>query len=288
MIDAVVVWHTDRLHRSPRELEDFVTLIEVTGAKVVSVTGGDYDLDTSDGRFKARIMGSVAVKESEDKSRRLRRMHAEKITKGEPNGGGRPYGYQRDRMTPEPAEAAVVVEVVERIAAGQTLTAIAKDLNVRGVPTARGARWTIANVRRMALNPRYIGRRVHEGRDAGPAVYPGLVDEATWRRANALLRDPARPQRRTARRYLLGGALTICGNCGEPLRSKQLYGRNGDGAATYGCRSTDRGRLRRGVGEGRRRRAARRRLRRRDGRVRRRSPRRCGPVRAGTARRRPP
>src|SRR2546430_2502409 len=32
VIDAVVVWHPDRLHRLPRELEDFIDLIEQTGA----------------------------------------------------------------------------------------------------------------------------------------------------------------------------------------------------------------------------------------------------------------
>src|SRR5262245_50873889 len=48
VIDAVIVWDVDRLHRSPRELEDFVTLIEATGAVVASVSGGDYDLETAD------------------------------------------------------------------------------------------------------------------------------------------------------------------------------------------------------------------------------------------------
>jgi DNA invertase Pin-like site-specific DNA recombinase len=254
VLDGVMVWHTDRLHRSNLELEHFVTLIELTGAKVVSVTGGDYDLETSDGRFKARIMGSVAVKESEDKSRRLRRMHADKIKNGEPNGGGRPYGYLRvglkkdpddagrdtRREIPHPDEAPIVVEVIDRLAAGQTLTAIADDLNARGVPTARGARWTLANIRRMAVNPRYIGRRTHQGQDAGKATYPGLVDEATWRRANALLNADDRPKRRTARRYLLGGALVFCGKCHQPLRSKQMHAPSGN-VPVYACRPRKQG-----------------------------------------------
>jgi hypothetical protein len=43
----VVTWHPDRLHRAPRELEDFVDLVEATGATVATVTAGDTDL--SDG-----------------------------------------------------------------------------------------------------------------------------------------------------------------------------------------------------------------------------------------------
>ena len=68
---------------------------EATDAEVVSVCGGDYDLGTSDGRFKARIMGNVARKESEDKARRLRRKHVQLAEQGKPNGGRRPLGYRR-------------------------------------------------------------------------------------------------------------------------------------------------------------------------------------------------
>ncbi len=59
-IDAIVTWHNDRLHRSPRELEAFIDLVERTGVRLAVVTGGDYDLTTPDGRLSARIVGAVA------------------------------------------------------------------------------------------------------------------------------------------------------------------------------------------------------------------------------------
>jgi site-specific DNA recombinase len=249
VVDAVVVWDVDRLHRSPRELEDFVSLIESTGAIVASVSGGDYDLETADGRFKARIMGAVARKESEDKSRRIRRKHEEIVADGRPNGAA-PYGYRRvgsrsdpaaggadtRRLVAEPSEREVVREVVERIARGEALSRIAADLDARGVPAPDSARWVASTVRRFALNPAYIGRRSHHGRDVGAAKWEPIVDEATWRRANALLTDPARRQRRAARRYLLSGGLVVCGACGGPLRSKQT-----GTTAVYACRPRERG-----------------------------------------------
>ena len=57
-LDCVVCWHPDRLHRSPRELEDFIDLVEKTGAAVATVTSGDYDLATGDGRFVAPLIES--------------------------------------------------------------------------------------------------------------------------------------------------------------------------------------------------------------------------------------
>jgi DNA invertase Pin-like site-specific DNA recombinase len=234
VIDAVIAWHEDRLLRSNAELEDLVVLVEATGAQIITVCAGDVDLETPEGRFKARIQAAVARKESEDKSRRLRRMMQDKVEKGEPNGGGRPYGYRADRVTPEPAEAAIVVEVVARVAAGETLTRVAEDLNRRGVPTARGARWNLPNIRRMCVNPRYIGRRTHHGTDVGEALWPALVDETTWRRAQHLLTSEDRPKRRSARKYLLSGGLLVCGACGTPLRSKPSHTRTGP-VATYAC-----------------------------------------------------
>src|SRR5450830_1455177 len=45
-IGAVVAWHPDRLHRSPRELEGFIDLVERHGTAVQTVTAGAYDLTT--------------------------------------------------------------------------------------------------------------------------------------------------------------------------------------------------------------------------------------------------
>ena len=92
-LDAVVTWHNDRLHRSPRELEALIDLVERSGIRVAVVTGGDYVLTTPEGRFTARIVGAVARKESEDRSRRVRRKHLELAEQGsasEPSRMGRP------------------------------------------------------------------------------------------------------------------------------------------------------------------------------------------------------
>ncbi len=61
-IDAVVTWHNDRLHHSPKELEAFIDLVERSRVRLAVVTGGDYDLTTptagcrhgSSGRWPAR------------------------------------------------------------------------------------------------------------------------------------------------------------------------------------------------------------------------------------------
>src|SRR5947209_1189182 len=73
VVDAVVVWHLDRLHRQPKELEEFFEVCDRAGVRALASVTGDVDLATDDGRFMARILGAVARKESDDKSRRIRR-----------------------------------------------------------------------------------------------------------------------------------------------------------------------------------------------------------------------
>ena len=236
-IDAIAVYNPDRLSRDDlRGLEDLIDLLNGYEVAVETVRSGEFDLSTVNGRGQARMAGVWARMESERMSERLQDKHAELVSKGKPNGGRRPFGYKNDRVTPEPVEAVIVVEIMGRVAAGETLTRIADDLNERGVPTTSAAPWSISTVRRVALNGRYAGRRIHKGVEVGPAAWPALVGESVWRTAVAVLTDPSRGQRRSSRRYLLTGGLLVCGACGKPLFSKPHHDQHGGFVPTYACR----------------------------------------------------
>jgi DNA invertase Pin-like site-specific DNA recombinase len=244
----------DRLHRQDlRVTEDLIDLLQRNDVLLVSVNSGMFDLNTVDGRERARGAAVRARAESERTSKRLRDKMADLIEQGKPNGGPRPFGYRREgsrpqyrgdadtrRLVLDPDEAPVVVEIMERVAGGQTLTAIAKDLNARGVRTSRGNDWSIHTVRNVALNGVYAGVRIHHGEEAGKGEWPAIVPEGLWRRARALLQSEDRPQRRTARRYLLVGGILRCGACGEPLRSKPHHTSKGP-LPIYSCRPSTQG-----------------------------------------------
>ena len=78
----IVCWHPDRLHRSPKELEHFIDLLELAHVTVATVTAGDRDFATPDGRFMARLEGTIARRESEHKSERIRSKHRQLAEKG--------------------------------------------------------------------------------------------------------------------------------------------------------------------------------------------------------------
>lgn len=239
-VDGVVVWHPDRLHRSPRELEDFIDVIEASGATVGNCTAGDYDLGTPDGRLMARIVGNVARKESEDKSRRLRRKHVEMAQEGKVSGGGRrPFGYEADRMTIVVAEAELIREAATDVLAGASIRSIATRWNAAGVPSVTGAAWSPTTVKRLLMSGRIAGQREHKGQVVAEAEWPAIITPAESTRLRAVLSDAARAVSTTnAREYLLGGFL-YCGACGERLTSRPVV-RKGHRYRRYAC-AADRG-----------------------------------------------
>jgi DNA invertase Pin-like site-specific DNA recombinase len=232
--DAVLAWHTDRLHRSPVELEEFIDVCEAAAVEVQTVRAGPLDLSTAIGRMVARQHGAVARYEVEHMSERQQRARQQAAEAGRFGGGRRPYGYQPDGMTLIPEEAAEVARACEQVLAGATLTGLAADLNRRGKPTSTGRSWTATELRRVLLRPRNAGLRQHQGTVIGPAAWPPLVDQVTWRAVVAVLTDPARttnPGRPP--RWLLSG-VARCGVCGGPVFATSSGGR---GKPAYVCRT---------------------------------------------------
>jgi len=230
VVGAVVVYHADRLHRHPRELEDFILLCERMGTKLATVSG-DLDLSSDDGKLLARITGAVARKESDDKSRRTRRKHQELALEGKVSGGGtRPYGFESDRRTVREDEAAVIREAARQLLAGQPLRAICADLNSRGVATVMGGEWKTQTLRRILASGRISGQRDHKREIVAEAEWPAIITPAETARIRALLSDPSRRTNRTPRRYLLVQLLR-CSHCGEKLVSRPRQG----GARRYIC-----------------------------------------------------
>jgi DNA invertase Pin-like site-specific DNA recombinase len=236
-VDALVVWHPDRLHRSPRELEDFIDLCDAASlTDIATARAGDVDLTTPQGRMVARLGGVIARGESDKAADRLRRKHAELATKGKVSGGGtRPYGYTQDRRHIVPGEDTIIREAAKRTLAGDSARSICSDFNERGINTSAGGEWTPTTLNRMLRSARISGRREHRGEITAKAEWPGVITPALSDRLRARLRRAAGPgpTGRNPRRYLLAGGLLRCGLCSTPMVSRPRTG----GLRRYVCSS---------------------------------------------------
>jgi site-specific DNA recombinase len=241
-IDGVLCWHTDRLTRTPTELESLILLAKRRGL-ILEAVENSVDLHTASGVLTARISTVVARHESEHAAERQRERILQGARKGKQlSGSRRPYGYApnyfvisgegervRRRITDvaiDPAEAEIIRECARRVLAGEAISSVARDLNRRGIPTSEGNAWNRLTLRRMLCSARISGRREHIRRDTygtsrpliGEIVsttseWPTIISPADSDKLRALLADPSRCKTPgPARRHLLSGILR-CGRC---------------------------------------------------------------------------
>lgn len=120
-----MIWRLDRLHRQPRELEEFIVVCDRHDVALATVTG-DVDLSSSQGRLLARAWGALAAHESEIRGERLSRAAQQRATRGVMLYAGSLYGYdiRADRIKPK--QAAVIREVANRLLAVNRSTPCAR------------------------------------------------------------------------------------------------------------------------------------------------------------------
>ena len=240
VVDGVIVWHLDRLHRRPKELEEFFEICDQVALKHMASVSGDIDLSTDDGRFHARILGAVARKESDDKSRRIKRKHVELARDGQHLGGvGVPLGYSYDAATKElsiiPQEAEIVRLVFDRFLDGWGLRQIAREVEERGVVGKRGRkRWTNGAITKILDNPTYAGFRHYRG-EFTEGKWEALISREQWDQACSL-REAARAaspsQNRKGKGKALLSNLLTC-ECGAAMW-RDSYASN-DARSAYKC-----------------------------------------------------
>lgn len=220
LADCVLSWHTDRLHRRPLELEDYIDVCEPRRIDTRTVKAGHLDLSTATGRMIARQLGVQARYEVERMIERQKRAREQMAEHGKHFGGRRPFGWEIDGLTPIAEEIALIQQAATALLAGASLRAVATEWQQREIKTSTGSDWEPNELKRMMIRPRNAGIRDHRGEEVGPGRWPAALDEPTWRSLVAVLTDPARRSNvgRTAR-VALGSGIYGCGVCGNTVIS---------------------------------------------------------------------
>lgn len=233
LITAVVARSMERVFKTRREQLTFMELGQEKRILVAFSHAPDIDFQTAVGRGVADMQAAWARIEMEQKSERQRDQAAQVAGWGLPHAGGRrAFGYTSGGLHLEPGEASAVRQMYDQWLTGMSMSSIAHWLNEAGWVTPQGNRFTKQTVREILANPRNgglrgvrdvvnqkTGTRAQWHRIIGPAKWPGVVSEATWRAAMDKIRDTSRPgwhEGRNGQRYLLSG-IAGCGVCGQRL-----------------------------------------------------------------------
>ena len=247
-VSVVVAFGIDRLARRRRDLAELLDVAARQGVDLVLLNGADIAASTPAGRMVASMMGAVATSETETMSLRLSEGYRQRAQRGTHVPRQRTFGYSPGNLTADPHEAPIVAEIFERLADGDTIGGIVRDLKTRGIVSTKGQPLSRQSLRVIAQNPRYVGvceyrqvRRDDDGRETRRDLvgttqgqWDALVDQETFDRVQAILNDPRRRRERPTVKHLLTGIAT-CGVCGVALRRASRKSRQGERIIMLQC-----------------------------------------------------
>ena len=196
---VMIAYDLDRAVRDPRDMEDLIDA-KVLGEFAVRSVTGSLRLDTDSDVAMARVLVAMANKSSADTARRVARAAKQQAIEGAWHGGRVPFGYRAEAgaLVIDPVTGPLVVEMYQRVLAGDSLYRIRKDWNARGILTTHGCAWSDRTLKIVLYNPSNKG--VREYRPVMPdgsraktskmqmkAAWPAIVDEDTWQRVSDVL-----------------------------------------------------------------------------------------------------
>lgn len=172
-----------------------------------------------------------------------------------------PFGYDKVKKgkewTLEPNSDADTVRLIFNLFAHEGLTGgeVAKELNARGIKTAKGCKWDRDKIHQLMRNKHYIGKIVYNYRQTvqiledgevvkkrraaavaeevieAQGLHVALIDVETWEKAQARVNSPKVKSDATLQNPLSG--ILVCAGCGRAMR-RQIYKSS---ATRLNCRS---------------------------------------------------
>lgn len=194
-----------KVDRGARNLRDWADIGDALDIGVdVRFAHDDLDLWTRGGRLTADIQAVMAA----DYIRNLRE-EVKKGIRGRLRQGLNPFSAPRGYLdngrgrakTPDPAIAPLIVYAFKRYASGQcSLTALAEELFIRGLVTAKGNPIKPDSLARTLRNPFYKGSLRVSG-EIYPGIHQPLISETLFGKTQMVLRSrkPYRRRRHTFR-----------------------------------------------------------------------------------------
>ena len=155
--DGVIAFDATRIARRLVVQETLIGLLWAAGLTVVTSTNGVLEEDDEDPTrvLIRQILGVVAEFEHRTIVKRLQSGRRHKIRAGGYGGGTPLYGVRVQgsgksaEFAEDPVESMVVAQIKTMYASGDSLRAIAHNLNMGGITTKLGKQWTAVQVSRI-------------------------------------------------------------------------------------------------------------------------------------------
>ena len=243
-VKNVVVFKIDRLTRSTGDLVYLIDLFNSHGCAFNSLMES-IDTQTPSGRMFIKIIGIFAEFERENIAERVRLGFERKAREGYTMSTRFTcYGYQRQKgekiQTINETEANIVREIFDMyVNQNMNFVAIAKILNMRGIPTRKNTLWQSGTVRNIIMNCNYIGKIRYAVRDEKrnfevDGQHQPIIEKELFDKAQKLIEKNKRTVRTKKPRtenYYLG--FFNCPKCESKMTTHGSYHKKKDGTESY-------------------------------------------------------
>lgn len=217
--EGVLVYQLDRFARNRYDSAIYKAKLKKNGVRVLSAK--ENISDDASGILIEGVLESMAEYYSVELAQKINRGLALNAEKCLSNGSNPGLGFKvnkKDRtFYVDEEEAAIVREIYERYASGETKAEIVKDLQRRKIKTSIGNEFTYNSLSRILKNKRYIGVYLYKGVET-PGGMPRILDDDLFYRVQEIMdRNKSAPSRtRGENEYLLTTKL-FCGHCKEMM-----------------------------------------------------------------------
>ena len=236
LFSYVVAWKSNRIGRNMLEAMLNEQRFRDLGVRFVYVEE-DFD-DSAAGRFAARSMMNVNQFYSENMAEDIKRGMNSNASRCMVASGRLPLGYKADadlRWILDEDRAPVVLEIFERVADGDLLSDIARDLNARGIKTSSGADWGKSSFSVLLRNERYRGIYIYDEIRVEGGIPRIVPDELFYKVQEVLkVKKSVRGRHSPFGDYALTGKL-FCGLCGSAMTGMSGVSKSGAPFHYYVC-----------------------------------------------------
>ena len=216
--EGVLVYQLDRFARNRYDSAINKAKLKKNGIRVLSAK--ENIADDASGILVEGVLESMAEYYSVELSQKIHRGMAINAEKCLSNGSNPGLGFKVDaerRFYVDEEEAAIVREIYERYASGETKAEIIRDLKRRRVKTSLGKEFSPNSLSRLLSNKRYIGVYLYKGKET-PGRMPRILDDDLFYRVQLMMNKNKNAPARThgEGEYLLTTKL-FCGHCKEMM-----------------------------------------------------------------------
>ena len=185
--EGVLVYQLDRFARN--RYDSAINKAKLKKNSVRMLSAKENIADDASGILVEGVLESMAEYYSVELSQKIHRGMAINAEKCLSNGSNPGLGFKVDaerRFYVDEEEAAIVREIYERYASGETKAEIIRDLKRRRVKTSLGKEFSPNSLSHLLSNKRYIGVYLYKGKET-PGGMPRILDDDLFYRVQSMM-----------------------------------------------------------------------------------------------------